>query len=211
MIKIVIADPHPIIYKGVKSFFRNSTEISVIGKTINFLELLNFLESKKIDIVLLEMDLPGLDGLQVIKPLKERFHYVNFLIFSSLSEEVYAISALKSGASGYLCKTNPLKELRSAILKISSGGIYITKKLAEIIAYNESNLNQKSKIDRLSEREVQVLKMLVDGKRNKEVAFSLGINAKTVSTYRSRIMKKLEAKNFVDLFQKTKHMDLEIY
>ena len=117
------------------------------------------------------MDLPGLDGLQVIKPLKERFHYVNFLIFSSLNEEVYAISALKSGASGYLCKTNPLKELRSAILKISSGGIYITKKLAEIIAYNESNLNQKSKIDRLSEREVQVLKMLVDGKRNKEVAF----------------------------------------
>ena len=75
------------------------------------------------------MDLPGLDGLQVIKPLKERFHYVNFLIFSSLNEEVYAISALKSGASGYLCKTNPLKELRSAILKISSGGIYITKKL----------------------------------------------------------------------------------
>ena len=89
MIKIVIADPHPIIYKGVKSFFRNSTEISVIGKTINFLELLNFLESKKIDIVLLEMDLPGLDGLQVIKPLKERFHYVNFLIFSSASESIF--------------------------------------------------------------------------------------------------------------------------
>ena len=91
MIKIVVADPHPIIFKGVKSFFRNSTEISVIGKTINFLELLNFLKSKKIDIVLLEIDLPGLDGLQVIKSLKERFHYVNFLIFSSLNEEVYAI------------------------------------------------------------------------------------------------------------------------
>jgi len=136
---------------------------------------------------------------------------VRFLMFSVLNEELYAISALKAGASGYLCKTSPLGNLREAILKISTGGVYITNELAQIIAFNETGQNPAEILKKLSQREVQVLRMLVNGKQNKEIAMLLNINPKTVSTYRLRVMKKLASKTLVDLIRKTQHIDLDLY
>lgn len=211
MIRVFVADNHPIIYKGVKAVFRNSSEISIVGKGHHYRDLVDFLRTKKATVVLLELELPGFEGIQFIQDLKKQYPDVRFLIFSILKEEYYAINTLKAGASGYLCKTSPLGNLREAILKVSTGGVYITNELAQIIAFNETGQNPREIIKKLSEREVQVLRMLVNGKQNKEIAMLLDISPKTVSTYRLRVMKKLASKTLVDLIRKTQHIDLDLY
>ncbi|NCG03777.1 MAG: response regulator [Bacteroidetes bacterium] len=211
MIRIFVADAHPIIYKGIKAVFRNSTEINIVGKGLHYRELYDFLNAKKASIVLLELELPGFEGIHLLKELKEMHPKVRFLIFSSLKEEVYAINTLKAGASGYLCKTNPLSRLREAILKISSGGVYITSELAELIAFGQADPNPLSIFDKLSQREIQVLRLLISGRKNIEIGLALSISDKTVSTYRARIMKKLKAKNVIDLARKTQGVDLDMF
>mgnify|MGYP003322705949 CR=1 FL=1 len=211
MIRVFVADAHPIIYKGIKAVFRNSTEIDIVGKGLHYRELYDFLNSKKVNIVLLELELPGFEGIHLLRELKELHPKVRFLIFSTLKEEVYAINSLKAGASGYLCKTNPQGRLREAILKISSGGVYITNDLAELIAFNQTGANPLSAIEKLSHREIQVLRLLINGRKNIEIALKLSISDKTVSTYRARLMKKLNAKNIIDLVRKTQDVDLDLY
>lgn len=211
MIRVFVADAHPIIYKGIKAVFRNSTEIDIVGKGLHYRELYDFLNTKKVNIVLLELELPGFEGIHLLRELKELHPKVRFLIFSTLKEEVYAINSLKAGASGYLCKTNPQSRLREAILKISSGGVYITNDLAELIAFNQAGANPLSAIEKLSRREIQVLRLLINGRKNTEIALALSISDKTVSTYRARVMKKLNAKNIIDLARKTQDVDLDLY
>ena len=140
MIRVFVADAHPIIHKGLKAAFRNSNEISIVGKGLRFLDMLDCLNSKKVDIVILELELPGFEEIRTLRRLKDQYSNVRFLIFTSLSEEIYAISALKYGASGFLCKNIPLKRLKDAILKISTGGVYITNELAEHMAFNEAGV-----------------------------------------------------------------------
>jgi DNA-binding NarL/FixJ family response regulator len=211
MIRVFVADPHPIIHKGLKAVFRNSNEISVVGKGLCYLDMFDYLNSKKVDVVILELELPGFEEIRTLRRLKDQYSNVRFLIFTSLSEEIYAISALKYGASGFLCKKNPLKRLKDAILKISTGGVYITNELAEHMAFNEAGVNQSALINRLSEREIQVLRLLLSGNRNKEIAIKLSISDKTVSTYRSRLMEKLKVKNLVEMLNKFQNIDLDMY
>tara|TARA_B100001093_G_C26735145_1_gene974084 strand:+ start:209 stop:844 length:636 start_codon:yes stop_codon:yes gene_type:complete len=211
MIRVFVADPHPIIHKGLKAVFRNSNEISIVGKGLCYLDMLDYLNSKKVDVVILELELPGFEEIRTLRRLKDQYSNARFLIFTSLSEEIYAISALKYGASGFLCKKNPLKRLKDAILKISTGGVYITNELAEHMAFNEAGVNQSALINRLSEREIQVLRLLLSGNRNKEIAIKLSISDKTVSTYRSRLMEKLKVKNLVEMLNKFQNIDLDMY
>ncbi|MDA9202239.1 response regulator transcription factor [Flavobacteriaceae bacterium] len=211
MIRVFVADAHPIVHKGLKAVFRNSNEISIVGKGLQYRDLVDHLGSKKVDIVVIEIELPGFEDIRTLRRLKDQYTNVRFLVFTTLSEEVYAISALKYGASGFLCKDNPLNKLKDAILKISTGGVYITNELAEHMAFNETGANPRALINQLSEREIQVLRLLVNGKRNKEIAVSLSISDKTVSTYRSRLMKKLKVKNLVEMLNKLQHIDLDMY
>lgn len=211
MIKIVVADSHPIVHKGIKAYFSDSTEISIVGKALNARELFSCLESKMVDVIVLEMDLYKSDGLAVLRRIKEEQPGVRVLIFSNQPEEVYAISSLKAGASGYINKKEVLSTLRDAILKIASGGVFITNELAQSIAFDESTGRPRRMFKKLSMREVEVLKMLCDGKRNKDIAFELKINEKTVSTYRSRIMKKLLVRNIVELVRKAQSIHIDSF
>ena len=211
MIRVFVADAHPIVHKGLKAVFRNSNEIRIVGKGLHYRDLVDYLRSKKVDIVVLEIELPGFEEIRTLRKLKDQYTKVRFLVFTALSEEIYAISALKYGASGFLCKDNPLNKIKDAILKISTGGVYITNELAEYMAFNETGANPRALINQLSEREIQVLRLLVNGKRNKEIAMSLSISDKTVSTYRSRLMKKLKVKNLVEMLNKLQHIDLDMY
>ena len=211
MIRVFVADAHPIVHKGLKAVFRNSNEIRIVGKGLRYRDLVDYLRSKKVDIVVLEIELPGFEEIRTLRKLKDQYTKVRFLVFTALSEEIYAISALKYGASGFLCKDNPLNKIKDAILKISTGGVYITNELAEYMAFNETGANPRALINQLSEREIQVLRLLVNGKRNKEIAISLSISDKTVSTYRSRLMKKLKVKNLVEMLNKLQHIDLDMY
>jgi DNA-binding NarL/FixJ family response regulator len=211
MIKIVVADSHPIVHKGIKAYFSDSTEISIVGKALTARELFSCLESKMVDVIVLEMDLYKSDGLAVLRRIKEEQPGVRVLIFSNQPEEVYAISSLKAGASGYINKKEVLSTLRDAILKIASGGVFITNELAQSIAFDESTGRPRRMFKKLSMREVEVLKMLCDGKRNKDIAFELRINEKTVSTYRSRIMKKLLVRNLVELVRKAQSIHIDSF
>ena len=211
MIRVFVADAHPIVHKGLKAVFRNSNEIRIVGKGLHYRDLVDYIRSKKVDIVVLEIELPGFEEIRTLRKLKDQYTKVRFLVFTALSEEIYAISALKYGASGFLCKDNPLNKIKDAILKISTGGVYITNELAEHMAFNETGANPRALINQLSEREIQVLRLLVNGKRNKEIAISLSISDKTVSTYRSRLMKKLKVKNLVEMLNKLQHIDLDMY
>ena len=211
MIKVVVADSHPIIHKGIKASFKGSTEISITGKALIPDGLFDILERKIVDIIILELDLQKSDGLAVMRRIKNEHPGVRVLIFSNQPEEVYAISSLKAGASGYLNKKASLAAVRHAILKIASGGVYITNELAQTIAFDESTGRPRRMFKKLSMREVEVLKMLCDGKRNKEIGLELKLNEKTVSTYRSRIMKKLRVRNLVELVRKAQSIQIDYF
>lgn len=211
MIKVLIADPHIIVHKGIKAVFRNSTEISIVDKVTKEQDLYAYLQENPVDIVIMELDFFDVDGLSILKKIKNQYPAVRVLIFSSQPEQVYAISSLKAGASAYLNKSAPTSYLRDAILKISSGGVYITNQLAQSIAFDETTGNPRRLFKKLSMREIEVLKLLSSGKRNKDIAFELGINEKTVSTYRSRIMKKLKVRNMVELIRKAQSMHIHTY
>ena len=211
MIKVLVADPHIIVHKGIKAVFRNSTEISIIGKVTNDVDIYDYLDENHVDIVIMELDFSSVDGLSILKRIKKEFPSVRVLIFTGQPEEVYAISSLKAGASAYLNKSAPTGYIRDAILKISSGGVYITNQLAQSIAFDETTGNPRRRFSKLSMREVEGLKMLCSGKRNKKIAFELGINEKTVSTYRSRIMKKLKVRNLVELIRRAQSMHIETF
>ena len=211
MIKVVVADSHPIIHKGIKACFKNSTEISITGKALIPDDLFDILDRKMVDIIILELDLQKSDGLAVLRHIKNEHPGVRVLIFSNQPEEVYAISSLKAGASGYLNKKVNPTAIRHAILKIASGGVFISNELAQTIAFDETTGRPRIMFKKLSMREVEVLKMLCDGKRNKEIALELKLNEKTVSTYRSRIMKKLSVRNLVELIRKAQSIQKESF
>lgn len=133
---------------------------------------------------------------------------VRVLMFSAQPEDVYAISTLRAGASGYLSKKSALTELSDAITKVAHGGMFITNELAQRLAFDESTNKPRRFFRKLSTREVEVLKLLAQGKRNKFVAEELGLNEKTVSTYKARLMRKLNVDNMVDMLQQAKALEL---
>jgi len=158
--------------------------------------------------VLSEIELPDLNGIAALRTLRREYHDVKVIMFSSHAEEIYAVSTIKAGASGYLTKTVSTQTIKDAIMKDYSGGIYISNNLAQRLAFDERG-NKPSKLyTKLSTREVEVFKLLSSGLRNKEIAEELDINEKTVSTYKARLMKKLNVTNLVDLINQARHLEL---
>ena len=208
MIKVLVADHHPIIRIGLKMLFESSPDIQVIGSVTTGKELFDFVGRTKIDIVLSEIDLPELNGITALRTLKKEYHDVKVIMFSSHPEEIYAVSTIKAGASGYLTKTVSTQTIKDAIMKVYNGGIYISNNLAQRLAFDERGNKPSQLYKKLSTREVEVLKLLSSGRRNKEIAEELEINEKTVSTYKARLMKKLNVTNLVDLINQARHLEL---
>lgn len=208
MVKVLIADNHPIVRKGIKSLFKSSTEIDVVGKASTTSDLFDFIEDKPVDVILLEMDIPEVNGITALRRLKKEYPEIKVIMFSTHSEDVYAVSTLRAGASGYLSKSVNTNVIKDAILKVAGGGIYISNELAQRLAFDESTNKPRRFFRRLSTREVEVLKLLASGKRNKHVAEELNLNEKTVSTYKARLMRKLNVDNLVDLLQQARALEL---
>lgn len=208
MIKVLVADHHPIIRTGLKMLLESSSDIQVIGSATNGKELFDVVGRTKPDIVLSEIDLPELNGITALRTLKKEYQDIKVIMFSSHPEEIYAVSSIKAGASGYLTKSVSTQTIKDAIMKVYSGGIYISNDLAQRLTFEERG-NRPSKLyKKLSTREVEVLKLLSSGRRNKEIAEELNINEKTVSTYKARLMKKLNVTNLVDLINQSRHLEL---
>jgi two-component system invasion response regulator UvrY len=194
MIKILIADDHRMFREGLKHILAEYPDLVVADEANNGQEVLDKIWKNNYDMVLLDITMPGMTGLEVLKQLKNDHPKLPVLILSMHPEEQYAIRVLKAGASGYLTKESAPDELITAIRKISQGRKYITSSLAERLATEVEADTEKPLHDILSDREYQVLRMIAAGKTVKHIAKELSLSIKTVSTYRTRIMEKMKMK-----------------
>lgn len=208
MIKVLIADNHPIVRMGIDRVLSSASGFEVVDTAGTTTELFEKLEKVTPDVVILEMDIPEINGIATLRKLKQEYPDVKVLIYSGQSEDVYALSTIRAGAYGYLSKTADLDYIISAVKKVGEGNMFITNELAQRLAFDEGTQKPRRFFRKLSTREVEVLKLLASGKRNKEVAQGLNLNEKTISTYKARLMKKLNVDNLVDLLQQAKALEL---
>lgn len=203
MIRILIADDHFIVREGLKQIVSEVPDMIVLDEAQDGQEALKKALSKDYDIIILDISMPHKTGLDVLKELKEKKPETNVLVLSVHPEEHYVIRVLKAGASGYLTKESAPEELVTAIRKISQGRKYITISLAEKLAGEIEKPLDAPLHSTLSEREFRVLCLIASGKSIKEISEELFLSIKTVSTYRTRILKKMGFRNNSELIRYT--------
>ncbi len=208
MIKVLVVDNHPIIRTGLKLFFDSVEDIDVVGSVGSGIDIFEFVRRNKVDVIISEIDLPELNGITALRAIKKEHRDIRVVMFSNQPEEIYAISVLKAGASAYVSKTVDTDIIIEAVRKVHSGNIYLSEKMSKNLTFNDTKMTRSKLFKRLSTREVEVLKLLSSGKKNKEIAIELSINEKTVSTYKARLYKKLNVTNLVDLIHQAKHHEL---
>ncbi|MCK4533955.1 MAG: response regulator transcription factor [Syntrophobacterales bacterium] len=194
-INILIADDHPIVREGLKQIISETSDMTVADEAGNGQEALDLVRKKEYDLLLLDISMPGRNGLEILKELKSEFPKLPVLILSIYPEEQYAVRAFRAGASGYLTKASAPNELISAIKKIVNGGRYVSESLAEKLTYYLDEDSSRPPHDLLTDREYQVMLMLGSGKTVKEIAEELFLSVKTISTYRTHILEKMKMKN----------------
>ena len=199
MIKVLIADDHPLVREGLKRILEDSSDIVVAGEASNGQELLKKVRKNDYDVVLLDISMPGRNGLDVLKQLKIIKPDLHILILSIFPEELYGVRALKAGASGYLTKKNTPDELIMAIKKVSLGRKYINLSLSEKLAFDIEADSKKPLHERLSDREYEVMCKIASGKTVKEIAEELSLAPSTISTHRSHILEKMNMKKNAEL------------
>jgi two-component system, NarL family, invasion response regulator UvrY len=190
MIRILIADDHAVVRQGLIQIVSDTSDIVVSDEASNGREVLTKTSKNKYDVVVLDIAMPDINGLDILNEIKKQNPELPVLMLSIYPEEQYALRALKAGASGYLTKKVAPKELIGAIRKVYSGGKYITSTLAERLAIYLAE-GEKPPHENLSDREFQVMFMIAEGKRIKDIAKTLFISHKTVSSYKSRIFEKM--------------------
>jgi len=199
MIKILVVDDHAIVRDGLRRILVDTPDMVVADEASNGEEVINKVGNNHYDLVLLDISLPGRDGLDVLKQLKCTNPKIPILILSMYPEEHYAVRSLRAGASGYLTKQSTSDELIGAIRKVANGRRYITPSLAEKLAFDLGVDVRKLPHEKLSDREYQVMCMFGSGKTVKEIAETLSLSIRTISTHRAHILKKMEMKNNAQL------------
>ncbi len=199
MIRIIIVDDHPIFREGLKKIVSESHDIAIADEVSTGRDLLDRLRRNSYDIIILDISLPDMSGLEILGNLQNEKKHPPVLIISMHPEEQYAVAALKTGASGYLTKGSVPDELLTAIRRVSTGRKYISSSLAEKLASDLNKSGEKPAHDTLSDREYQVMVMLASGKPTGDIARQLSLSLPTISTYRSRILRKINLKNNAEL------------
>jgi len=199
MIKILIADDHAIVREGLKQVLAENRDMVVAAEASSGHEVIEKVRKNDYDLVVLDIAMPGRDGLDILKEIKNRKPKLPVLVLSMYPEEQYAVRILKAGASGYLTKESATEELVTAIQQISRGRKYVSPSLAEKLALDLEVDSGKPLHDTLSDREYQVMRMIASGKTLKKIAKELSLSEKTISTYRSRILEKMRMKNNAEL------------
>jgi two-component system invasion response regulator UvrY len=197
--KILLADDHSIVREGLKQYVRTLDEVEVIDEAVEGHEAWTKIKTGSYDLVILDVSMPGMSGLDILRKIKENNLQTRVLILSVHPQEQYAIHAFRLGASGYLSKDSAFEELTLAIKKIVSGGRYIASAFAEKLAFNGFDSDTHKPHEKLSEREFQIMVMLAKGKSVTEIAKGIFISDKTVSTYRARILAKMGMKKNAEL------------
>ena len=199
MIRTVIADDHPIVRAGLKQILSDASDIEVAAEAGDSHELLKLIRKERVDVVLLDITMPGFMGLDALKQIKVEKPELPILVLSMHPEDQYGIRVLKAGASGYLMKSTAPDQLVGAIRKVYRGGRYVSPSLAEKMAFGLQTGATELPHEALSDREYQVLCMIASGKTVKGIAAELALSEKTVSTYRARILEKMNMKSNAEL------------
>ncbi len=199
MIRIIIVDDHAVVRRGLTQIFEDTPDIIVTDEAGSGNELLQKIKQFKYDVVLLDISMPGKDGLDTLKEIKSIKPDLPVLIFTVYPEEQYAVRVLKAGASGYINKECEPDEIIEAIRKVSHGRKYISPTLAEILAANLETGGENPIHDNLSDREFQVMCMIASGKTVSVIAKELNLSINTISTYRNRILEKMNMKTNAEL------------
>lgn len=198
-IKVIIADDHAILRAGLKQILAETEEIEVIAEAENGLEAIRLVSKLEADVLLLDISMPDRNGIEVLKYIKRDNNQIAVLMLSMHREDEYAIRALKSGASGYLCKQSASSDLVGAIHTVAKGKKFITAEVAEILANQVGAENEKAPHQLLSDREYETFIMIASGLTVSEIAEKLSLSVKTVSMYRTRLLEKMQLKHNADL------------
>ena len=199
MIKVILCDDHALIRRGIRDTLADAADIEVVGEAGDYGELRALLRDKTPDVLVLDINLPGRSGLDVLHVLKEEGATFKVLVVSMYPEDQYAMRALKAGASGYLNKGSDAAQIVAAVRTVSQGRKYVTAETAQMLVDNLTAPAQEDAHQKLSDREVQTLVMIASGKRLSDIAEQLLLSPKTVSVYRARVLEKLSLTNNSEL------------
>ena len=199
VINVLIADDHALIREGLKKILSGEPDMTLIGEANNVVELFKQLERLVVNIVLLDITMPGESGLDALKELRQKYPHVPVLILSFHPEHRFAVRALKAGAAGYLTKESAADEVVQAIRKVVGGGKYVSASLAEELASELGTASGKLPHETLSDREFQVMRLIATGKTSSDIAEELAVTMSTVNTYRMRIFEKMKMQSNVEL------------
>lgn len=201
MIEVLIADDHPIMRDGLKQILSVTEDITVTGEASNGEEVLARLKESNFDVLVLDLSMPGTSGIELIKRVVIAKPKQHILILSMHKEDLYAVRTLKAGASGYLCKDSASNQLIPAIRKVASGGRFVSPEVAESLAMDLSPQHHNLPHTQFSDREFQIFRMIAAGRGVTEIADTLMLSVKTVSTYKTRVLEKLQLANAAELIR----------
>ena len=199
MIRILIADDHAVVREGMKQIISEIPDMQVADEAVDGHEVLRKVLKNAYDLVVLDISMPGINGLEVLKQIQAQKPELPILVLSMHPEEHYAVRVIKAGAAGYLTKESASEELVKAIRKVSTGRKYITPSLGEKLAYSVKADSEKLPHELLSDREYDVMCMIASGKTIAEIARNLYLSENTIRTYRSRILEKMSMENNAEL------------
>jgi DNA-binding NarL/FixJ family response regulator len=199
MIRVVIADDHQILREGLKQLLLAAGDLDVVGEAADGHEVLQRIRALDLDLLLLDMSMPGKSGVELIKQVKSEKPKLRILVLSMHEEHQYAVRAIRAGASGYLTKESAAAQLVAAIRKVAGGGAFISAEVAERLAQDAMPHAEGPPHAALSDREYQVFRLLVSGRSVSEIAAELHLSAKTISTHKARLMEKLRVENNAEL------------
>lgn len=191
MIEILIADDHAIVRQGLRKIVDYDDEMTVVDEAQNGAELLNLVRERMVDVVILDLSMPGRNGLETLKELKKSYPSLPVIMLSIHPEDQYAVRAFRAGASGYMTKESATEELVHAIKKVHTGGKYIGPVVAELLANAVGTQSSDDTHKSLSDREYEVFTLLANGKTVGQIGLELNLSVKTISTYRTRILEKM--------------------
>ena len=199
LIKILIADDHVIVRRGLRQILEETSDISICAEAANGQEVLQQIASQTVDVLVLDITMPGRSGLDILKEIRQLCPRLPVLVLSMHAEDQFAARVLKAGAAGYLTKESAPEELVKAIRKVHGGGKYISSTQAEKLVYLLDTTSQQMPHEGLSDREYEVLRMIGSGKTVTEIAEEIKLSVKTISTYRTRILEKMRLRTSAEL------------
>lgn len=199
MIKVILCDDHAMVRRGIKDTLADATDIEVVGEASGYTEVRTLIRNSPCDVLILDLNLQGRGGLEVLASLRENQSPIKVLIVSMFAEDQYAIRCLRAGADGYLNKAGDPVELITAVRALAKGRKYVTPAISEMLVDTLASPSPTTLHAALSERELQTLLKIASGKRLSDIATELMLSPKTVSVYRARLLEKLKLSNNAEL------------